>query len=246
MTKAHIVYCHPEPRSFVAAMAQTAQEALRQQGYEVSLSDLYRKGFNPVASAADFSERSNDQHLVYALEQRHAHKHGHLAPDIVEELEPVLAADLLVLVFPVFWYSAPAMLKGWFDRVFLSGTFYGGLRVYDGAGMVGRKVLVLTSVGGREHMFGPRALHGELAGGMLRHLLQGTLGYVGYTVYEPFIAYHVPYITQEARSEMLDGLRSSLAQLAQRPTLSFPSVHNFDAEFRPLPPPATPTRSTAA
>jgi len=235
MKKAHIVYCHPEPRSFVGAMVETASATLRGEGYEVTVSDLYRKGFNPVASAADFAVRSRPEHLVYALEQRHAREAGTLAPDIVEELEPVLAADLLVLAFPVFWFSAPAMLKGWIDRVFLSGTFYGGRRVYDRAGMAGRKALVLTSLGGREHMFGPDAIHGDLAGGMLRHLLQGSLGYVGYDVYQPFVAYHVPYVSDEARRAVLDELAADLRRLPGRPVLSFPSVADFDAEFRPRP-----------
>ena len=232
--RAHIVLCHPEPRSFAAAMAHTAQAALERAGWQVSLSDLHAKGFNPVASGADFMARRNPAHLVYALEQRHAVGEGTLAADIAAELEPVLAAELLVLVFPVWWYSMPAMLKGWIDRVFLSGTFYGGRRIYDAGGMRGRRALVLTSVGGREHMFGPDAIHGELAGGMLRHLLQGTLGYVGYAVHEPFVAWHVPYVNDAARRAMLATLEAELGRLDERPTLPMPSVHDHDAEFRPL------------
>lgn len=232
--KALIVYCHPEPRSFVAAMVETAQQALARQGWQVEVSDLYAKGFNPVASAQDFAQRGNPAHLVYSLEQRHAREHGGLAPDIATEVDAVLAADLLVLAFPVFWFSVPAMLKGWIDRVLLSGTFYGGRRVYDRGGMVGRRALVLTSLGGREHMFGPQAIHGEFAGGMLKHLLQGTLGYVGYSVYQPFVAYHVPYVTQEDRALTLRQLDTQIDALAARDTLRLPSLADFDAQFRPL------------
>lgn len=234
MRRAHIVYCHPEPQSFVGAMAQTARHALHRAGWEVSLSDLYAKDFNPVASAADFADRSNPTHLVYPLEQRHARETATLAADIAEELEPVLAADLLVLAFPVFWFSVPAMLKGWIDRVFLSGTFYGGRRVYDCGGMSGRRAIVLTALGGREHMFGPGAIHGDLAGGMLRHLLQGTLGYVGYQVYEPIVAYHVPYVSDSERRAMLDALALALGRLDERAVLPLPSVQDFDPQFRPM------------
>ncbi len=234
MKQAHIVYCHPEPKSFVHAMSRTARDALERTGWAVSQSDLYAKGFNPVAGAGDFESRSDPSHLVYSLEQRHARAQGTLAPDILEELEPVLAADLLVLAFPVFWFSAPAMLKGWFDRVLLSGTFYGGRRVYDRAGMVGRRAMVLTALGGRAHMFGPDALHGALPMGMLRHLMQGTLGYVGYSVLEPFIAYHVPYVSDEARREMLSSLDAVVANLDDRPLLPMPSLERFDEQFRPM------------
>ncbi len=232
--RAHVVYCHPEPKSFVGAMAATAREALADAGWDVSFSDLYAKGFNPVASAADFGSRGHPEHLVYPLEQRHASEAGTLAPDIVQELQPVLDAELLLLVFPVFWFSMPAMLKGWVDRVFLSGRLYGGRRVYDRGGMAGRRAMVLTALGGREHMFGEGAIHGELAMGMLRHVMQGTLGYVGYAVHEPYVAYHVPYVTHEARVEMLRSLRAQMAGIDGRPTIAFPTLDDFDERFRPV------------
>ena len=221
--RAHIVYCHPEPKSFVGAMARTAREALERAGWTVSLSDLYASGFDPVARAEDFSERSNPQHLVYPLEQRHALETGTLSPDIARELEPVLESELLVLAFPVFWFSMPAMLKGWVDRVFLSGRFYGG-----------RRAMVLTALGGREHMFGAGSVHGELSMGLLRHIQQGTLGYVGYAVHEPFIAYHVPYVTDEDRAQLLRSLGEQMAGIDARPTIDLPSLAHFDERFRPL------------
>lgn len=235
MKRAHIVYCHPEANSFVGAMAGTARAALKRTGWQVTSSDLYAKHFNPVASVEDFGSRANPEHLVYSLEQRHAREQGTLAQDIVAELEPVLESELLVLVFPVFWFSVPAMLKGWFDRVLLSGTFYGGRRVYDRGGMTGRKAIVLTSLGGREHMFGPEAIHGDLVTGMLRHVMQGTLGYVGYEVYEPFVAFHVPYVTDEARRELLISLDEQITALNRRRLLEMPRLGGFDEQFRPLP-----------
>jgi NAD(P)H dehydrogenase (quinone) len=237
--RAHIVYCHPEPRSFVGAMARAAREALEAAGWRVSVSDLYANGFDPVARADDFSERSNPQHLVYPLEQRHALQTDTLAPDIARELAPVLESELLVLAFPVFWFSMPAMLKGWVDRVFLSGRFYGGRRVYDRGGMAGRRAMVLTALGGREHMFGPGAIHGELSMGMLRHIQQGTLGYVGYAVHEPFIAYHVPYVTDADRAQVLRSLSDQMAAIDARPTVALPSLNHFDERFLPLGAPAS-------
>ncbi|MBV6304798.1 NAD(P)H-dependent oxidoreductase [Candidimonas humi] len=231
---AHIVFAHPEPHSFVAAMADTARTTLTRTGWRVTVSDLYAKRFNPVASAADFRNRSRPDYLVYPLEQRHARTQGSLEPDIVEEVEAVLDSDLLILVFPVFWFSAPAILKGWIDRVFLSGTFYGGRRVYDRGGMAEKRAMIITALGGREHMFGPSGIHGELANGMLRHLQQGTLGYVGFKVHEPFVAYHVPYVTQKERETMLERLEAALAKIDTRPLVSFPSLENFDDQFRPL------------
>ncbi|WP_018230543.1 NAD(P)H-dependent oxidoreductase [Methyloversatilis universalis] len=231
--KVLIVHAHPEPQSFSAAMCRTAVGTLAAQGHTVTVSDLYAQRFNPVASAADFAERRNPDYLNYALEQRHAQEGGTLAPDIRAEVDKVLACDLLILNFPIYWFSVPAMLKGWIDRVFVSGVFYGGKRIYDRGGLRGRRALVAASLGGREHMFGPQALHGEL-NGMLRHVLQGSLGYVGFDVLEPFYAHHVPYLPEAERAAMLEHWRAALGALDARPTLPMPSLDRFDDTFRPL------------
>lgn len=231
-----VVHAHPEPRSFCAALRDAAAETLTAAGHSVVVSDLYAMGFNPLASGADFAAAKNPDYLVYALEQRHAAETGGLAPDIRAEIDKVQACDLLILTFPIFWMSMPAMLKGWIDRVFVSGLFYGGRRIYDRGGMAGKRALVATTLGGREHMFGNGGLHGELVGrsGMLRHLLQGSLGYVGMTVLDPFVVYHVPYVSAEARTAELARWRSELGQLDRRAVLPTPNLADFDETFHPL------------
>jgi NAD(P)H dehydrogenase (quinone) len=229
--RAHLVYAHPEPKSFVAAMQETARAVLEQSGWIVTLSDLYASAFDPVAKASDFCRRKNPDYLVYALEQRHAVETESLAEDIGREARLVIESDLLVLVFPIFWFSVPAIMKGWIDRVFLSGLFFGGKRVYSRAGMVGKKALALAALGGREHMFGPGAIHGDLVG-MMRHLFQGTLGYVGFEVLQPFFAYHVPYLDETSRIELLLALEAHVRRVETLPALPMPSLDDFDDVFR--------------
>jgi Flavodoxin-like fold len=117
--RAHVVFAHPEPKSFCAAMKDTTMTALAEAGYVITISDLYAEHFNPVASAADFVVRRDSGYLSYALEQRHAIEWHMLAPDIAREVERTLAADLLILIFPVFWFSMPAIPEG-LDRPGLS------------------------------------------------------------------------------------------------------------------------------
>ena len=98
------------------------------------------------------------------------------------ELDKLLWADLLILNFPLFWCSVPAMLKGWIDRVLVSGTCYGGLRFYDRGGLAGKRALLSFSLGGQQHMFADEAaVHGAWEP-MLRPLQRGTLAYVGMQV----------------------------------------------------------------
>lgn len=227
-----IVHAHPEPKSFTAAMKDVAIDTLRAEGHAVHLSDLYAKGFDPVAKAADFPSRKNPDYLVYALEQRHAWDAGTLPDDIRAEFDLVMWADLLILSFPMFWFSVPAILKGWIDRVLLSGPTYGGKRFYDRGGLAGRKGLLAFTLGGRPHMFGPRAIHGALDD-MLRPLLRGTLYYVGMDVLPPFAAYHVPYITEDARARILDDYRQYLRGLDRLEAIRFPRLDQFDDKLYP-------------
>jgi NAD(P)H dehydrogenase (quinone) len=231
--KVLLVHAHPEPASFCAAMRDAAVEALTRAGHDVTVSDLYAERFNPVAGPEDFGSRRNPDYLVYSLEQRNGWQSGSIAPDIKREVERVLACDLLILNFPIFWFSVPAIMKGWIDRVFLSGTFFGGKRIYDRAELLGKKALVAATLGGRDHMFGADGVHGEL-NGMLRHLLQGTLGYCGFEVLEPFYGYHVPYISEADRRQFLDDYRAHLSNIESLPRLSMPTLEDFDDVFRPL------------
>lgn len=228
-----IVHAHPEPQSFCTAMMQRMQHRFEAQGHVVTVSDLYAKQFNPVASAADFPDRNNPDYLVYALEQRHAQKNNSLPADIREELELLKNCELLILNFPLYWFSLPAILKGWIDRVFLSGVVYGGRNFYDRGLMKGKQASLTFTLGGREHMFGDDAVHGDL-NTMLRPVLRGSLGYAGFDVLAPFAAYHVPYISNEARVEILDQLDAAIDTLDTRVRITYPSLDNFDAQMNPI------------
>ncbi|MHC8393403.1 NAD(P)H-dependent oxidoreductase [Pseudomonas sp. LB3P93] len=232
--KVLIVHAHPEPKSFTAALRDQAVATLEAQGHEVQVSDLYAMNWNPVASADDFSSRENPEYLVYALEQRLGVKSQSLAPDIQQELDKLLWADLLILNFPIFWFSTPAILKGWIDRVLVSGICYGGKRFYDQGGLSGKKALVSITLGGREHMFGDGAIHGPLED-MLRPILRGTLAYVGFDVLEPFVAWHVPYISDVARKDFLQSYQQRLERLSDEQPMQFPRLSQFDDGLYPLP-----------
>lgn len=226
-----IVHAHPEPKSFCSAMAAAAAEELSRQGHQIQLSDLYAMEFNPVASAADFGARVDSDYCVYALEQRNALRTNTLAPDIRRELDKLLHCDLLILNFPIFWFSTPAILKGWIDRVLVSGIVYGGKRFYDRGGLSGKRALVNVTMGGQEHMFNDDGVHGPLAG-MLRHLLQGTLAYTGMEVLPLHVGWHVPYVSDAQRRQLMESWRTRLQTLGEATPLRFPSLDDFDESLR--------------
>ncbi len=229
----HIIHAHPEAHSFTTAMRDTIMQTSVAEGHTVSLSDLYAMNFNPVMSAADFGSRRNPDHLTYALEQRHNWQAGTLAPDIAAEIDKVMAADVLAFTFPLQWFGTPAILKGWIERVMISGPFYGGKRVYGSGGLTGKRAFAAFGLGGREYMFGEGTIHGPLEGGMMKHFFQGTLGYVGLKVHAPFIAWHVPYVSDEDRRQMLADLAEYVRTLDAQPVLEMPDLNDFDDRFQP-------------
>jgi len=230
--KVFVVSATPEPKSFVGAMARASVETMRELGHDVAHSDLYAMGWNPVASPDDFGTRRNGDYLTYALEQRHNVEAGSIAPDIRAELDKLVAADLLILNFPVYWFSTPAILKGWIDRVLVSGLCYGGRRIYDQGGLVGKRAFVGLTLGGREHMFTDDGIHGSLDD-LLRHLTQGTLAYVGYEVIEPFIGWHIPYLKPDDRERTMADYVACLRSLDERKLLQMPSMSGFNPDMSP-------------
>ena len=227
-----IVFAHPEAQSFCATMKNTAADVLKEQG-KVEISDLYAMRFKAVADESDFLERENKDYFNYALEQRAAQKNGTLSPDIVAELEKIERADFLLFIFPLYWYSVPAILKGYFDRVFVSGKAYGGKRIYQKGGFSGKRASLAFSLGGHQGLFGQNGIHGELET-LLKPILQGTLGYVGLDVLKPFVAYHVPYIKESARHAILDNFERYLKNLDSVPLLKMPNLMDFDEKFNPI------------
>ncbi len=227
-----IVFAHPEPQSFCAAMKNAAADVLKEEG-KVEISDLYAMRFKAVADESDFLKRENPDYFNYALEQRFAQKNGTLSPDIVAELEKIERADFLLFIFPLYWYSVPAILKGYFDRVFVSGKAYGGKRIYNKGGFFGKRAMLAFSLGGHKGLFGEKGIHGEIKT-LLKPILQGTLGYVGLDVLEPFVAYHIPYLSFEERQNILQHWQHYLNHLNEQIILPKPDLNLFDEKLNPL------------
>ncbi len=104
-----VLYAHPDPESFNAALHRTIVEALARAGHEVDDCDLYAEGFEPLLSLAErraYHDTATNRALVETYVRR------------VEQ------ADALVLVYPVWNFGFPAILKGFFDRVFLPGVSF--------------------------------------------------------------------------------------------------------------------------
>lgn len=129
-----IIYAHPVETSYCAALRNTVVEGLATAGHHVDELDLYAEDFNPALSA---SERLNYHDTTCNTQP------------VSEYVERLRAADALVLVYPVWNFGFPAILKGYFDRVFLPGVSF---VIEDGLvkphHLEIRKVIAVTTYGG--------------------------------------------------------------------------------------------------
>lgn len=128
-----IVYAHPEPKSFDKEILKRSIESLATCGHTAAVSDLYEMDFNPVASANDFEQHRFPDCLQYDREQKRSSQIDGFSADIQVEIEKLKRCNLLILQFPLWWFSVPAIMKGWIDRVLVSGQAYGqGKRLETG------------------------------------------------------------------------------------------------------------------
>lgn len=229
-----LVHAHPEPKSFGAAMRDRGLQALVEAGHTVQVSDLYAMNFNPVATGDDFTQRRFADRLQYDREQKHAHQHQAFAPDIQAEIDKLLWSELLILQFPLWWFSVPAILKGWLDRVFVNGVAYGPGRRLETGGLRGRCAMLALTTGCFENMTAPDGLLGDL-NVILWYLHFGTFAYAGLRVLPPFTAFAVQYATPDQQQSMLDAYAQRLTQLDQQQPLFFHPQSDFGADWRMRP-----------
>ncbi|MBB5934274.1 NAD(P)H-dependent oxidoreductase [Streptomyces zagrosensis] len=264
------IFAHPEQRSLNGSLRDEGLRTLHALGHDYRVSDLYAMGWNPVVGSADFGRRehapkasTNNPHtikttgnkkntgpddahapqperlLVGAASQR-AYRSGMLSADIRAEQEKLSWADAVILQFPLWWYGMPAILKGWFDRVFVKGFAYGvstphdptpapgaapasgrrrTLRYGEGA-LAGKRAMVIVSAGAGEPSLGPRGINGDLCD-LLFPLHHGTLWYTGMSVLPPLAVYDADRVSPEAYEKAATQLRERLGTLPTAAPLPF-------------------------
>ncbi len=156
-----VVVAHPDPGSLTHAVAQAFAQGISSSGSDtVDIADLAAEGFDPV-----FAKRDVDVHLRTATP----------GEDVLAEQARIDRAGRLALVYPVYWWSFPALLKGWIDRVFTNGW------AYDSSGegtvkLLRRLDVVLVAVAGANA--GVYARHAYF-GAMRTQIDHGIFDYCG-------------------------------------------------------------------
>ncbi|QIC04161.1 NAD(P)H-dependent oxidoreductase [Brevibacillus sp. 7WMA2] len=191
--KAVILFAHPGTKSFNHAILQQVTESLHKHGITPILRNLYEQKFSPIFSPADMQALESEQ-----------------VPKAIEEEQTILSeSDLLIMIHPVWWWSQPAILKGYIDRIFSDGFAF----KYEKNGPVGlltgKQALVFTTTRESQQEMQASGLDEVVK----KQVVDGILRFSGF---EPVI-YHnfaeVPYVEEAIRETYLQQVGQAIASL---------------------------------
>ncbi|GIO32856.1 MULTISPECIES: NAD(P)H oxidoreductase [Paenibacillus] len=172
------VVSHPRVHSFTFSVAAQFTQGLMDAGHETEVLDLHRSGFNPVLWEADEPDWAAD-HKTYS-------------PEVEKEMERMKQHEALAYIFPIWWYSMPAMLKGYIDRVWNNGFAYGSNKLHH------KRILWLGLAGAPREHFEKRQYDK-----MIQHQLNiGIASYAGI----PDTKVEILYDTLDSRPEIHEKL----------------------------------------
>uniref|UniRef100_A0A9J8B0U1 Ribosyldihydronicotinamide dehydrogenase [quinone] n=1 Tax=Cyprinus carpio carpio TaxID=630221 RepID=A0A9J8B0U1_CYPCA len=213
-----IVYAHQSAGSFNAAVKNAAVDELKKQGCRVLVSDLYEMKFKATATEDDINGAvKNPKHFRYGNETMLAWQEGRLASDIVDEHNKLKEADLVIFQFPMYWFSVPAIMKGWMDRVLTLGFAYTLEKRYSEGIFRNKKAMLSFTTGSHETMFSSNGINGDM---------NVTLWPI--QVLAPQIFWAPTHLSSEAREGLLKGWCTRLQGLLNEAPLTFPPADIFD------------------
>jgi putative NADPH-quinone reductase len=186
--KVLIVLAHPELQSMNGAMFRMAIKTLEEAGHEMKTTDLYREEFNPVSDRRNFTTVYDGDYFKQQLEEVYATEASGFAKDVDREQQKVEWCDLMIWQFPLWWFSVPGILKGWVDRVFAMGRFYGQGKLYGNGMFKGKKAMLSLTTGSDADAYLKNGFQGDLYA-ILKPIHRGMLNFTGFSVLMPHVIY---------------------------------------------------------
>lgn len=187
-----IVYAHPNPDSFNHAIKETVVAELKARGQPFEERDLYAVGFRPALAREELAAEPPE--------------------DVRREQDHIRRAEVLVFIFPIWWAGMPAMLKGYFDRVFTYGFAYTMEGEAFHAGLPGKKAILINTLGASRDEY----LSAGMFESMHKTLDEGILGFCGVEVIEHKHLCSVLSATEAQRKHMLAEVKEMIGRISAK------------------------------
>ena len=186
--KVLIVFAHPEKRSLQHSLLKVAVDALEKNGHEVKVSDLYDMKWKIAVDEDDFLNHEKGTRLQPIRAAASAYEEGKLAQDITDEQNRVKWADLVIFQFPLWWYSMPAIMKGWMDRVLNKKFAFSKSGDITTGPLAGKKTFMIVTAGGTADDFSEGGFLGDISH-ILYPIQKGIFKFIGFNALDPIIGY---------------------------------------------------------
>ena len=135
--KVLVVLAHPNPDSFSHAIVDKVSTTLANRDHSVSVIDLYAIGYSSAMTRAELAAYTSTTPAI--------------DPMVIEHTRLIQECSTIVFVYPTWWSSMPAILKGWIDRTMLPGVAFSvhpeTLKLQPGLINV-RQLIGITTFGG--------------------------------------------------------------------------------------------------
>jgi Putative NADPH-quinone reductase (modulator of drug activity B) len=209
-----IVFAHPEIESFNGTLKDLAVDTLTSEGHQVQVSDLYAMNWNAVLGEEDFPKRMNTEFFNPIMEQLNAMKEGAIPLDIKKEMDKVLWADVIIFQFPIWWSNFPAILKGWFDRVFYNGFAFDvtEMQLYDNGPLKGKKAMLSFTTGASRGLYTDEGPHGEIEV-LINYFNHVMFEFVGMEALPYFAIFGPGDMSEEERERELDKFQEIIKNI---------------------------------
>ncbi len=206
------VLSHPDPVSFSHAIAVRFMAGAKAAGHTTELADLHAEGFDPRWSLPDLAQFDNKP----------------MPDDVLTEQARIERCDALAMVFPLFWWGMPAMLKGWIDRVWSWGWAYDQIDDPDKSLLRNRIGVMLVPAGASPQSMAPHG-YPKAKDTIWR---TGTMGYLGLTDRRIHILHGSTGSARGVAEDCISGRAGALIPTAQYPDPT--SAGNTAQAFRPV------------
>jgi NAD(P)H dehydrogenase (quinone) len=230
-----LVYAHPEPRSLNGSIRDFMVDRFVRAGHAVEVSDLYAMRWKAGLDADDFPQRDALQPFSPSADSRRSFNEGTQTADVAAEQDKLRRADLVIFQFPMWWFSMPAIMKGWFDRVYANGFAYGvgehsekrwGKRYGEGA-FKGKRAMLVVSTGGWAEHYSERGINGPIDD-LLFPIQHGMLFYPGFEVLPPFVVFKSSTMNPTRHAETLSALGARLDNAMHAEPIAYRNQNDGD------------------
>ena len=187
-----IVFAHQHQDSFNRAILDQVEAALKEKGHEVIVRDLYKLNFQPVLKPEDTDSM----------------KAGKIPEDIKTEQDLIAESDVIIFIYPIWWSSMPAILKGYLDRVFSFGFAYTAGAQGAVPLLKGKRGLIINTYGAPEEQYESIGMNAAFKTTMD----VGVFGFTGIEPVDHLLFGSVTDVDDVARKKMLEKIKETVSR----------------------------------